>query len=238
MKKNHPCFPDHHSKNSIADKLRDIVFGMEDGMVSTLGAITGMAVGSGDHFTVILAGCVIISVESISMGIGSYISNKSETDVQKRKIKEEKIEITDFPKEETEELENIYLHDGWPGNLAKEMAQTAAKDKELFLHEMAHHELGIIPDNEVSNFARGVAMFFSYVIGGLLPLLPYFFLEIKSAIVVSIVITLTGLFALGAGTTRFSKRIWWRAGVEFLTLASVATLVGYIIANVVDRVSL
>ena len=90
----------HHKDSKILSGIRDIVFGLEDGMVSTLGAITGIAVGSQSHFTVILAGVVIISVESISMGIGSYISNLSEHGVIKRKLYEEQTEIEEFPEEE------------------------------------------------------------------------------------------------------------------------------------------
>ena len=59
----------HHKKSNFASVLKEIVFGVEDGMVSTLGSITGIAVGSGNHSTVLLAGSVIIAVESISMGI-------------------------------------------------------------------------------------------------------------------------------------------------------------------------
>ena len=80
----------HHKKSSVASVLSEVVFGVEDGMVSTLGSITGIAIGSGNHSTVLLAGIVIVSVESISMGIGSYLSNKSEEEMNERKIKEEK----------------------------------------------------------------------------------------------------------------------------------------------------
>ena len=75
----------HHQKPGIVSAIREIVFGMEDGMVSTMGAITGIAVGSGNHFVVVLSGLVIIAVESISMGVGSYLSSKSQKEVRARK---------------------------------------------------------------------------------------------------------------------------------------------------------
>src|SRR3989344_8832426 len=87
----------HHQSSHIASVLKEVVFGMEDGMVSTLGSITGIAIGSGDHSMVILAGIVIISVESISMGIGSYVSNLSHEEMNQRKIKEEQEELQNFP---------------------------------------------------------------------------------------------------------------------------------------------
>ena len=99
----------HHQATRITSMIREVVFGMEDGMVSTLGAITGIATATNSHFVVVLSGLVVISVESISMGVGSYLSNKSEDDVEKRKLFEEKQELKHFPDEEREELEDIYF---------------------------------------------------------------------------------------------------------------------------------
>ena len=67
----------HHGNMAFISHVREIIFGMQDGMVSTLGALTGIAVGTNDYFTVILSGVVIIAVESISMSIGSFTSSAS-----------------------------------------------------------------------------------------------------------------------------------------------------------------
>jgi len=214
--------------------IREVVFGMEDGMVSTLGAITGIATATNSHFVVVLSGLVVISVESISMGVGSYLSNKSEDDVEKRKLFEEKQELKHFPDEEREELEDIYTKDGWPRDLARTMAQTASENKQLFLHEMACHELSIFPQVEDRPVKKGIAMFFSYIIGGMIPLIPYILFSIRTGIIVSISATFVGLFLLGVGTTRLTKRKWWRAGLEMLVLASTAAIVGYVVGQLVD----
>lgn len=221
----------HHKDSKIADSIREIVFGVEDGMVSTLGTVTGIAVGSQDHFTIILAGMVIISVESISMGIGSYIANLSEIKIIKRKLYEEKQEIEDFPQEEKEELKEIYIEDGWPKELAHEMAETAAKDKKLMLHEMAHHELNIDPDVKKHPWHKGAFMFLAYIVGGSVPLFAYFFFPIDIAIKISIAITLLGLFILGASTTRYTKGSWVKMGTRVLVLGGIALLVGYLIGK-------
>src|SRR3989344_7305440 len=79
----------HHQKNSLSVSIiREIVFGMEDGLVSTMGAVTGIAAASQNHFIVILSGVVIIAVESISMGVGSYLSTKSERAMEERILAE------------------------------------------------------------------------------------------------------------------------------------------------------
>lgn len=225
----------HHQNPSIGVRMREFVFGIEDGMVSTLGSVTGIAAATQDHFTVVLTGLIVVAVESISMAVGSYLSSKSQLAIDERKLQEEGAEIADFPEEEKQELVEMYVHDGWPRALATNMAHAAAKNKGLFLQEMAYRELKIIPENLAEPFKNGVIMGASYILGGAIPLLPYFFFSIGSAIVISIMVTLAGLFAVGVFTTKYSHRAWWKAGFEMLLLASAAALVGYAVGQAVER---
>ena len=77
-------------KEKFSDSIRDIVFGLEDGIVSTLGVVIGIAEGSQNSKIVILSGIVVVLVESLSMAAGSYLFSKSQIEVLKEKIKEEK----------------------------------------------------------------------------------------------------------------------------------------------------
>ncbi len=222
----------HHRSPDIGATVRELVFGMEDGMVSTMGAITGIAVGSGNPEIVILSGAVIIAVESISMGVGSYLSNKSEREINENIISEEKEEIKNFPEEEKKEMLGLFLMDGWSRNMAEKMTEEASKDKKLMLREMAYRELKVNIDIMHSPWKNGLIMWGSYIAGGLIPLSPYLFsnnLEFVTPLSVSI--TLVGLFALGSVTTRYSKRKWWKAGLEMFALASFAALVGFVIGS-------
>jgi len=216
----------HHQESHLIDVLKEVIFGMEDGMVSTLGSITGIAIGSNSHSTVILAGVVIIAVESISMGIGSYLSNSSHEEMEQRKIQEEKEELAKFPIEEKEELYQIYLKDGWSKDLAVQMSEEASKNEELMLKEMVMHELKITNEGESISIKGGVYMFFAYVIGGLIPLLAYFFLSIEKALPISVAITLIGLFVLGMGTTKFTKQPKIKSGLKILITGGIALMVG------------
>lgn len=226
----------HHKKSKISNSLREIVFGAEDGMVSTLGALTGIAIGTSDSFTVILAGMVIVAVESTGMSVGSYLSNKSVRETDERKLAEEKEEIEKYRDGEKKELVDLLISDGWPQKLAVEMSEVAAKNDELMLKEMAYRELHISPDKQENPIADSAFMFFSYVAGGMIPVLPYFVLPIHLAISTSVVITFIGLFGLGSLTTMFTKRNWFKAGFEMLALASAAAAIGYIIGRIADMI--
>jgi len=224
----------HHQRSGILSVIREIVFGAEDGMVSTLGVLTGIAIGTNNHFVVVLSGFVVVIVESISMGVGSYLSAKSVKEIAEHKLKEEKIQLKKWPEEERRELSKMYIKDGWPPNLAEKMVLTASKNKTLFLKEMIYRELRINPAKLEKVFLGGVFMFFAYIIGGSIPIFPYLFFPISSAIILSIGATLFGLFILGSMTTKFTKRKWWKAGLEMLSLAGMATLVGYVVGIIAD----
>jgi vacuolar iron transporter family protein len=222
----------HYKKKEYGSTLRELVFGMEDGMVSTMGAITGIAIGSGSHSMVVLSGFVIIAVESISMGVGSYLSNKSESDREERILAEEREEIADMPEEEEKELLGWLIADGWSKELAVKMAQEAKGKPELMLHEMAYRELKMMPHNEGNSIKNGFTMWGSYIVGGLIPLVPYLlFTNTTEAIPISVGVTLVGLFALGAYVTKFSLRSWWKGGMEMLVLAGLAGAVGYAVGH-------
>lgn len=223
----------HGREVNVSATLREVVFGMEDGMVSTLGAITGIAIGSQDHFTVILAGMVIISVEAISMGMGSYISNRSGYEVNQRKLWEEKSELAEFPKEEKKELIGLFIRDGWPEDLAQKMADEASLNKDLILAEMMYRELKIPSGAPISSPKLGLYMFFSYIIGGLIPLFAYFFLPTLLALKISIIVTLAGLFGLGAETSRYTKVSWLKSGLRVLIVGGISLAVGLLVGKIV-----
>lgn len=69
-------------RHEVVDSMREIVFGLEDSLVSTLGAVTGIAVGTGSQYIVILSGLVLIAAEATSMSAGSYLSTKHTREAQ------------------------------------------------------------------------------------------------------------------------------------------------------------
>lgn len=169
-------------------------------------------------------------------GVGSFISNKAERDIAHRKIAEECLENEEFPEKEKEELVGLYVRDGWPKKFAKEMVSVAHKDNELFLKEMTYHELGIFPSKSVNPAKSGVFMFFSYILGGIIPLFPYFFYPINQAVVLSIILSLSSLFILGIVISKYAtKRSWLKSGLELLLLAGMSGLVGYVVGQLISR---
>jgi VIT1/CCC1 family predicted Fe2+/Mn2+ transporter len=232
---------EHHNPNFLHHKHsfayvygREIVFGMQDGMVSLLGALTGIAVGSKDHFTIVLSGLSIIFTASLSMTIGTYNSLTTERKIEKRILDEEREEIEKSLSEEKKEVESLFIDDGWPKEIAGKMAWCAAQNDELILKEMAYRELGIVPKKFCKPIQKSIVMFFSWMSGGLFPLLPYLFLPVATAVGASIIATLVGLFMLGVAMSKFTKQKIILAGLEITLIGSLAIISGYIIGYLVD----
>lgn len=170
----------------IAKSLREIVFGLEDGLVSTLGTLTGVAVGTQNASVVVLSGLVLVAVEATSMAAGSYLSSKT-----------------------AQEAERV-----WSGE-KKDVPLDG--DMDLF---QAHP------------VQAGMVMWVFYVIGGAVPLLPYLLFSFDVAFWVSILCTVGTLFAVGAGSSFYTKRPAMRSAIEMVTVSCVAALLGYVIGRV------
>jgi vacuolar iron transporter family protein len=153
----------------IQNNLRELVFGLEDGLVSTLGVVTGMASGLSSSPIVILSGLVVVLVESLSMAAGTYLSNKAEHDLKKK---------------------------------TKAPVVLAA-----------------------------FVMFFAYVFGGSIPLLPYFFMSVTEGIKGSIVATVVALFMVGYYKGQITKTSKVRSGLEMVTVSLMAAGLGYFIGQ-------
>ncbi|OGZ27702.1 MAG: hypothetical protein A2365_03600 [Candidatus Nealsonbacteria bacterium RIFOXYB1_FULL_40_15] len=217
----------HHKNFKILSNLREITFGIEDGIVSTLGALTGIAVGSKASSFVIFSGIIIVLVEAFSMSIGSYFSTRSQKEFHKKILSEEKKQLETDPESEKRELFDFYIKDGWSKDMATRMVQEASAKNSLFLKEMSYRELGtVLKDNE-NPVRAGILMFFFYVLGGVFPVLPYAFLPIFYAMFASAAISLASLFLLGAITSLITGRNWLKSGAELFLIAGIAALAGW-----------
>jgi len=222
----------NHTKSLDKSSLiREVVFGMEDGMVSTLGAITGIAIGSQEQFIVLLSGFVIIGVESVSMGVGSYLSNRISKEVDIHTVREEMEELQEFPTEEMQELYRMFIRDGWSNKLAFDMTKHASFNKQLMLREMQYRELGISPIKSGNPLKNAFLMYCAYIIGGLIPLVSYIMLPVQTAILTSIPFTLIALFLLGVGTTKYTGGSPVISGLRIFTLGGIALLVGILMGE-------
>lgn len=224
----------HGTTSKLLGSIREIVFGLEDSLVSTIGVVAGIAAGTGNQQIVILSGIVLVVVEALSMSAGSFLSSQSHHRLLLRKIREEEIEIEERPEEEREELRLMYKLRGFTEQETEMIVKRITKNKKLWLQEMIEKELGIhLPDEETPLIA-GVVMGVAYILGGLIPIFPFFFFPTSTALIISFMATVTGLFILGwwSASVTGDKKI--RNAVEMMAISTGAAVLGYGIGKLVS----
>jgi len=220
----------HTSMNS-ASNLRAAVFGINDGLVSNISLILGVAGAQGDQGFILVAGIAGLLAGACSMGAGEYISVRSQREVFEYQIAIEKQELQEYPEEEIDELTYIYEARGIPSDEARKLATLMIENPETGLNTLAREELGLNPDDIVSPVGAMVASFVAFSIGAALPLLPFLLDNSPFNLYYSIIITGVTLFSIGATLSLFTNRNPIISGLRMLGVGALAGVITYLVGN-------
>jgi VIT1/CCC1 family predicted Fe2+/Mn2+ transporter len=212
--------------------VRDMIFGANDGLVSTLSFIAGVVGATTDPSIVLLSGVAELFAGTIAMGIGSYQSSKSELEVLERESQRKQIKKGKTPEEQREELTRFYQSEGFKRVEAEAIVDRIAKESESPLQASTLEELGLAPKELGSPVKAGVLCGVSFGLAALIPVLPFAFpIGIWEALMASIVGTVVTLFGVGAMKTIFSRRNWVRSGLEMMGIGASAAAITYVIGT-------
>ena len=215
-----------HGGGAGANSLRAAVLGANDGLVSNLSLVMGVAGAATSAHTILLTGIAGLVAGSCSMAMGEWLSVNSARELNQRQIATEKAELEQSPEEEKEELVLIYQAKGLPEVEAKALADRLLGDKATALDTLVREELGIDPDSlGGSAWAAATASFCLFAFGAIFPVAPYVFLSGWPALISSLALSGLVLAAIGAGTSLFTGR-----GVVFSAGRQIA--IGYLAAAV------
>ena len=212
-------------------RIREVVFGAQDGLISTLALVTAVAAAVTDKSTIVIAGLAGALAGMISMSTGTYLGSKAEREIFEAEIEKEAKELEENPAEEMAELVFLYHQQGLSYHEAREMAEHIASDKELWLRTLVEKELGIDPDLAVSPVKDALTMGGTFILAAMVPIIPYFFMGGNVAIGISAGATLAALFALGMGKGRLVQRSPILQGLEILAIGAGAAGLGWILGR-------
>ena len=216
-------------------RLREVVFGAQDGLLSTVALVTGVAVAVENQTTVLVAGLAAALPGMLSMATGAFLGSRAEQDVQRAEIAREAQELENNPAEELAELVVLYQREGKTYQEARHLADEIAQDKELWLRTLVEKELGISPDETSSPVKDSLTMGIAFILAAIIPIFPHFFLEGGAAISISIAAALTGLFILGVGKGRLVQRSPLLQGLEILAIGAVSAGIGFGLGDLIPR---
>jgi VIT1/CCC1 family predicted Fe2+/Mn2+ transporter len=214
--------------------LRAAVLGANDGLVSNLSLVMGVAGAEMSAHTILITGLAGLLAGAISMALGEWLSVQSSRELYENQIGIEQEELEESPEEEMEELALIYQAKGIAPEKARQMAHHMISDPNTALDTLAREELGIDPD-ELGGSAWEAALtsFFLFSIGAIFPVFPFFFLEGTAAIILSALLSTIGLFLIGAGITLVTGKSLLFSGLRQIFFGLSAAGVTYVIGRLI-----
>ena len=217
--------------------VRDMIFGANDGLVSTLAFVAGVVGAITNPSIVLLAGVAELFAGTISMAVGSYQSSKSELEVLERECRRKQVKKGKTPEEEREELIKFYEAEGFKRGEAEAIADRIAKEKELPLQVTTIEQLGLAPKELGKPVKAGVLCGVSFGLAALVPILPFALpIGIWDALIASVIGTVATLFGVGAMKTIFSRRSWVRSGLEMMGIGASAAAITYVIGTLFSMI--
>ncbi len=221
-------------RSSGGNALRAAVLGANDGLVSNLSLVMGVAGATMNNQSILVAGIAGLLAGAVSMALGEWLSVQSSRELYENQIEIEKDEIAQAPEEEAEELALIYEARGLPEEQAQFLANQIMQNKNSALETMAREELGIDPEQlGGSAWEAAITSFVLFSMGAIIPVLPYTFLNGITALIASALFSVVGLFLVGAAITLFTGRPIWFSGTRMVIFGLLAAAVTFGIGRLI-----
>lgn len=227
-----PRIPDTPQRRTLERQrsIRELVFGIQDGILTTLGIVTGVGEAEGKHWFVIISGLLGLVSGALSMGAGEYLGSKAEREVVQAAIEMERSEMEAHPQDEFAEQVAYYKLKGFSAEEADMIVRRLAKNPEIYLYEMMRDEFGIDPRiAEQPNIRGPLAMAASFAAGALLPIIPYFTaFNGRMTLATSLLLAVAGLFGIGFYAGTLSARNPWRKGLEIVLFGAAVFAISWV----------
>lgn len=221
-------------KSVGGNALRAAVLGSNDGLVSNMSLVMGVAGAAVSNDTILLTGTAGLLAGAISMALGEWLSVQSSRELNQRQIELETEELEASPEEEKKELVLLYQAKGMNASDAQKLADKAFESPETAIDAIITEELGIDKDElGGSAWEAATASFILFAIWAIIPLYPFIFLDGRSAILLSIGSSVVGLFGIGAAITLLTGKSILFSGFRQVAFGLVAAAVTYGIGTLI-----
>jgi vacuolar iron transporter family protein len=225
---------DEHRIGRFQEYLKQIVYGGNDGIVTTFAVVAGFA-GFGAEgaatvggIAVLLFGLANLFADATAMGLGEFLSSRSETDVYRSTRAKELLEVRRSPEFEAAEAEEILAARGVLPEDARSIAAVMVRNPEFMADFMMQYEVGMAEPTDGGPAARALTTFLAFVAFGSAPLVPYFLLDpVPSTFTVSVVATFAALVALGLLRWRVTGEAMLRCVGETVLIGGICAAVAY-----------
>lgn len=215
-------------------RIREFVFGIQDGLISTVGLLAGVQSATENNAVVLLTGMTSMFAGAISMAAGSYLSSSAEKEIFDKEIKEAEDLAEKEPYLAAEGLLKALSQEGLKKEQGYRIVKLLAQEEKVFLRTFQEKVFGLGAAEINRPLQASLVMGASFVVGALIPLLPYLVLDGIMALYFSIALAAVTLFSVGVFKGYLAARALLLSGLEFFFIAVGAALLGYLIGLVVQ----
>lgn len=221
-------------KSIGGNALRAAVLGANDGLVSNMSLVMGVAGATNGESGVLLAGLAGLLAGALSMALGEWISVTSSKELYERQMELEMVEIETNPEGETKEITLLYMAKGIPEEKAHEMAVKAMMNKNDAHEILVKEELGINPEDlNNSAWEAAIASFLMFAVGAIIPVIPFLFIDGLESIILCVCFSAIGLFGIGAAITLFTGKNFIYSGLRQVLFGLLASAITFGIGKLV-----
>ena len=210
-----------------SSSMRDFVFGFGDGVNTSLGLAAGVGGAAVSSDLIILATLVAMFTGAKAMAVQNYLAVKSQRELLTSEINRENWEIENKPEDERKEIEDIYKAKGFTGKDLEMIVDKITSDKKVWLDTMLTEELNLNLEILGHPIKSAFRMFGAFLVGGILPIIPFFFSSGFTPLFIAIGISLTASFVVGAVKSRMANTSLIKGGIEMAGLGTGIALIGY-----------
>ena len=221
-------------KATGGNALRAAVLGANDGLVSNLSLVMGVAGAALSNKSILITGMAGLLAGAISMALGEWLSVQSSRELYQHQINIEAKEIETNPEEEAGELALIYQARGFEPEQARAMSAKIMEDRVGAIETLAREELSLDPKElGGSAWEAAITSFALFALGAIIPVSPFFFLHDMPAVIVSIGVSILGLFFIGAAITLFTGKPVVTAGIRQVLFGLAAAAVTFTLGKLI-----
>ncbi len=232
-----PVFTRHHEAHFTASAtVRDVVIGMSDGLTVPFALAAGISGAIASSRIVVTAGIAEVAAGAIAMALGGYLAARTDLEHYRSEERREREEIERIPEAERHEVQGILEGYGLGGETLRAATLAITNDRDRWVDFMMRQELNLESPDPRRALASGGTIGASYVVGGLIPLLPYMLVSDSSkGLIVSAVVTMAALFIFGAVKGKLTGSSPWVSAIQTVLIGGVASAVAFGLAKLVQR---
>ena len=218
--------------------IKDIIYGANDGIITTFAVVAGVAGAALDEITIVVLGLASLIADGFSMAVSNYLGSQSEKEFFKRERDVESWEFENVPEEEMAEMRFLLQGLGYDKNDAHNLTELLKKNKNFWLDIMMREELHLSLNTKQVPWKGALATFVSFVIAGFIPIAPFLFFSVDgiNLLLIAVSATALALFAVGSMRALITKEPWFISGAEMLIVGGIAAALAYTIGFLVRQI--